>query len=340
MKYQTKNIFLDTNIYERSNFFHSSNIQSLFYYSRINVINLYMTNISKNELISRMRKRLIETKDDHNLLIKSINKTRILRNLSEYEDAEKFTISVEKSLGELKKKLDTIINTSNIKIISSNNVNVDSIFNLYYENKPPFSQYESKKYEFPDAFIVSTLETWCKKNRKKMFFLTNDGDFNGFKSRHLIFKNSLDQLLEQITTYFDSLRQYPILPRIRESLEKNQIYLLDLIEHKLIELFTIDLDYEKVSNFEREKARPISYKITAIREKYIEISYVVEIVIKYTVLPDPLDLNKTIFEENIRSRRITENVLVPCDLEIPFGSLNNIQLKWVNSNQRIILRNE
>ena len=86
MALKTKNIFLDTNIFEANNFFHSTSIQSLFYYSKIGYVNLYITSISKMELIERIRKGLLSVKEDHDKLVNLVNKTRILRNFSEYEN--------------------------------------------------------------------------------------------------------------------------------------------------------------------------------------------------------------------------------------------------------------
>ena len=64
MKYSTKNIFVDTNIIESNNFFHGTYFQSLLHYSRSGIINLYMTSVSKMELINRMKIRLIESKEE------------------------------------------------------------------------------------------------------------------------------------------------------------------------------------------------------------------------------------------------------------------------------------
>jgi hypothetical protein len=299
-----------------------------------------MTKISEMELIERMRKRLIETRDGHNQLVKSLNKSRILRNLQEYSDIEKSTITVNNSIKELSNKLHTIVRTSKIEIISADKVDVDEIFDLYYKQAPPFSRSEKKKYEFPDAFIVKTIESWCKSNKKKIIFLSKDADFSDYKSRRIIFKQSLPETLEKITAYYDSLQQHQYIPHIQTSLKNNKEELLEQIEVALKKLIMIDIDFEKINNFERTHAEFNNYNITSIRPEYAEISYYIKTNIKYTILPDPLDMNRTIFEENIRPKIISESILIPCDLEIYFSHRNNIKIKWINSNQRIIVRQE
>jgi hypothetical protein len=169
MKYTTKHIFIDTNIIEGNNFFHGSHFQSLLYYSRIGIIKLFMTSISKMELINRMKKRLVEAKEEHNKLVKSLNKpkTRILKNFTQYNYLELSPIKIEESLEELSNKLERIIISSGIEIIDSENVKVEEVFELFYSNKPPFSVNEEKKYEFPDAFIIKSVDSWCKANKKR-----------------------------------------------------------------------------------------------------------------------------------------------------------------------------
>jgi len=331
------NIFLDTNIYEENNFFHSNNIQGLFYYSRIGVIKLFMTSISKNELISRLEKRLEEVKDDHNKLVNALNKPkfRILKNLLQYEDVSKSQILVSKSLIELSRKLDTIIESSRITILSNNNVNVEDIFNQYYLKEPPFSNKNEKKYEFPDAFIIKSVDEWCKTNRKKMIVLTKDNDFNGYKSRRLKFERDLPELLNQITIYYDSKQKTQIIPRINKALEDNRNSVLSLIELELDKFILLDLDFEKIIGFKRLPPTYKEHKITAIRPEYAEVTYFLEVNYSFTVIPNSLDLEKAIFEESVRPKKIVGEIIIPCDLEINLKNPNRIKLKWINQNDKL-----
>lgn len=334
MKLPTKNIFLDTNIYEENNFFHGSNIQSLFNYSKIGVIKLYMTNVSSMELMDRMKKRLIEIKEEHNKLIRLLKKkTMILQNLAEYKVPEKSLLIVEQSIQELQNKFNTIINTSNIKIISENIVSIEEVFKLYYDQEPPFNI--SKKYEFPDAFIVKTIDTWCKVNKKKMFFVTKDNDFKEYKSSHLIILQNLSDLLVRITEYYDSLQEVKLLPLIKKSLLENKEAMLSLINVELDSSIKFELDYENTSELNRSYPELHNYKITSIRPGYAEITYYVEISYSFSVFPSKIDIERSAFEDNIKPKRISDKIIIPCDFELSTHRTNNIKLKWINSNQII-----
>lgn len=134
-KNSTKRIFIDTNVIERSNFFHGSDFHSLLYYSTKGVIKIYITTISKMELIDRMKKRLIEAKTEHNQLVKSLNKqgSRILKNLTKYSDLELSPLNITESLSELIRQLETNLITGKVTTIDTSNVNIEEVFELYYK---------------------------------------------------------------------------------------------------------------------------------------------------------------------------------------------------------------
>ena len=342
MKYTTKHIFIDTNIIEGNNFFHGSHFQSLLYYSRIGIIKLFMTSISRMELMNRMKKRLIEAKAEHNKLVKSLNKpkTRILKNFIQYNEIELSPIKIEESLDELSKKLEKIINSSGIEIIDSENVKIEEIFELFYANKPPFNTNEEKKYEFPDAFIIKSVDSWCKVNKKKMIFLTKDKDFNGYISRHLIFKDDLVNLLETISKYFDSIQETQIIPFIKKQLKENQEFLLSLVDEQLNNIIVLETDYERTNNIVFSNLRYHSNKITSIRKEYAEVIYFISVNYDFSISPSVYDIDKAFFEESIKPRKIVGKLNIPCDIEVNLLRENKVELKWVNSGQKIRIYTE
>ncbi|HAQ65309.1 MAG TPA: hypothetical protein DCR43_05600 [Bacteroidales bacterium] len=336
MKLKTKNIFLDTNIYEENNFFHSSNIQALFHYSKIGMIDLYMTSISRMELIDRMKKGLTDVKNEYNQLVNFINKTRILRNLNEFEKIEKSKLTIEKSIKELTNKLNYIIETSNIQIINADYVKVEEVFEHFYKQESPFSN-NSKKHEFPDAFIIESINSWCKTKKKKMVFVTKDTDFSNYTSKHLIFRADLSQLLSDITADFDAKQESQYIPFINNSLKENQIELLELIDSEIESLICLNLDFEKVSDFKKENVKFIDYKIISIRPKYAEVTLNIELNISFTIIPTATEIEKSFFEDSLKPKKFSYRQPIPCELEIGLNKRNEIKLKWINSNQKLYI---
>lgn len=333
MALATRNFFLDTNIYEDNNFFHSTSIQSLFNYSRSGFINLYLTDISRLELIDRMNKNLLQLRDDYNSLIKKINKSRILKNIPDFANISQPLIEPSQVLSQLNDKLDRIINNNRIIIINSTSINCYEVFYSYFNVLPPFTN--SKPTEFKDAFILKAVEAWCISNRKKMIFVTKDENFCGYKNSRVILKSNLTNLLEQISEVYDVEMNVRIIPTIEKSLERNKRAILDLLDEDIKRVIMLDIDYEMISNIRISTPKYIESKIVSLRSNYAEVNYFVEIGYSFTILPSVRDINRAIFEDNLRPHEIKDIIVLNCDLEIPFHNPDNIRLKWVNSNERV-----
>jgi hypothetical protein len=122
----------------------------------------------------------------------------------------------------------------------------------YFKRQPPFSKEQNKKHEFPDAFIIMTIDKWCELNSTKMIFVTKDKNFNGYKSNRIIFKNDLLELLSDITIYYDSIRSNKILPEIDRRVKYYEEELLIYVENYIEEKLKHDIEFKdyylKVSN--------------------------------------------------------------------------------------------
>ena len=56
-----------------------------------------------------------------------------------------------------------------------------------------------------------------------MIFITNDDDFDNYKSKYLIFEKDLTSILSEISNYYDLEKQTHYIPMIKEILEKNAV---------------------------------------------------------------------------------------------------------------------
>ncbi len=329
----TRNFFLDTNIYEQNNFFHSSEIQSMFNYSQSGFINLFLTDISKMEMIDRMHKNLKNIQDDYNFLIKKINKTRILNNLPEFSDISQPILDTTDALNQLIEKLERIIQLNKISIISSTQLDCYDVFRSYFNIQPPFSI--SKKTEFKDAFIIKAVETWCTTNRKKMIFVSKDPDFKNYRSNRIIIRNNLTDLLQQITELYDVEKDVRVIPTIHSSLHRNKEQILDLINDRLGDTFIMEVDYEKITPLSISYPNLQAYNIISLRKTYAEVSYLIEVIYSFAIIPTVNEMDKSIFEDSIKKYNVKDKIILNCILEIPLFRPNDIRLKWINSNQKV-----
>lgn len=79
-------------------------------------------------------------------------------------------------------------------------VNVGQLVNQYFLHSPPFSNNETKKHEFPDAFALLTLEAWAEQKNTLVLVVTKDGDWRAYceSSSRLV---AIDDLAEALSCF-------------------------------------------------------------------------------------------------------------------------------------------
>lgn len=334
-----RNVFVDANIFEKNNFFNSTSMHTFFRYAREGVINIYMTKISKMELISRMKKNLDKYHDNHRQLLKSFRKdSRILKNFVNYDELEIDDFTINEAINELILKLNRIIENSKIKVLDSK-VNADKVFELYYASKPPFSIREEKKYEFPDAFIILTIDNWCRINKQRMIFLTQDTDFNGYGSKNITFKADLQSYLKEITEYWDLKRNRKIIPRIKSILGKNAQYFVDRTREKLSNIIEFQYDSTVFSHPEICKIEYLNHSIISIWNDFAELIIDYRVYYEYCLIPNPKAYDHFVIEDMVKERRFYGAIDVPSEFEVYHShSIDRTDLKRINSNEHILIQ--
>lgn len=269
---KTDNVFLDSSIFEEQNFLHSTRIQSLFFYAKTGVIKLHITTLSKLELYNRIDKRIAESKTELHKIEKAFNvqNIRIIKNLNVYEKINLPELSLLTHIAELKGKFEIAFKTANVNLIDTTDLPVTEIVQNYYNLKPPFHN-SGKQNEFIDAFILKTLELWCENNGAKMYVLSKDPDFLGYKSDKLIIQSELSNLLENISNYYDQKYKFDRISRTNSLIEKNKIDLESLALELIQEKVNLVSKTNEISNFKVKEIELINQKIIAFRTGIIEI---------------------------------------------------------------------
>jgi hypothetical protein len=92
------------------------------------------------------------------------------------------------------------------------------IFDKYFNSEPPFdTKKEKKKYEFPDAFSIETINNWLTSNMKTAIFLSSDQDFKSYIDMNPQIQHEtniaklLNTLNQQSDLYNKALDTYNIL---------------------------------------------------------------------------------------------------------------------------------
>ena len=98
---------------------------------------------------------------------------------------------------------------------------LEDVADWYFKIQPPFS--EKKKKEFPDAFIISALESYCKKHQVKIAIVSDDRDFEkacSIRKQYFVYHSELRD-------YVQALKPEPVDPTL-------PIVIKDLTEIKAI----------------------------------------------------------------------------------------------------------
>ena len=171
---KTRNVFLDTTVFVRYNFrFQKKPLSILSEYAAQNHIRLIFTDIVVSEVKAKIREWIEKATTAHNKFLKE---ARILRN-SKSSDvvARLLPLDKKKLIKEMLASFRKFLKDSNVIIIAASKEEAEPIFEAYFSGEAPFGT-GKKKHEFPDAFTIAALRTWCQKRKESLYVISNDLD--------------------------------------------------------------------------------------------------------------------------------------------------------------------
>ena len=80
-------------------------------------------------------------------------------------------------------KFKDFISYPNVEIVSTEFVNPKIIFNNYFNALPPFDK-ESKKHEFPDAFVLEAINNISRSRNHDLYVISSDPDLISYTKLH------------------------------------------------------------------------------------------------------------------------------------------------------------
>lgn len=189
---KSRNVFLDTEVFEASNFnFSSKSLSELLRLAQVNFVSVFLTSITVGEVHAHIAEKIDEASGK---LKKFRNEEgRILQNVSGYE-AISAKVDRKKCVEEIKGKFREFLKNAKAAVIDSGSVNPEDVFRDYFDLKSPFG-HGRKKEEFPDAFAQQALMNWCEKNKCDMYVVSANKDWHATKN-HLIPLTKLDEFLD------------------------------------------------------------------------------------------------------------------------------------------------
>ena len=320
---ESTNVFLDTSSFIKNNYLASNSIKQLIQLSEELKIDLYITDIVKREVLKNMNEGLLS-------LSITLSRNPIWKN----DKNSNVFFNIKKD-SNLISAFESIIRSGIIKVIKTPKKTMYEVFDLYFNNEPPFAN-KKKKNEFLDAFILLTIEDWCEKNNSKAILFSNDEDQLAFNSNNFKVDSDINSFLQSFVDYSFKIEDIPIKTKIDELIKVNTSNIREQIRYLFeaefeyetrIELDNYDLDYNSMhvteiefKNFKTISANPSN----AFVESSVVISY------EYRIVKRDKQFN--IIDTIERQDKINVPVDLTINLErgIKIGGYDLIQadIKW------------
>ena len=191
-------IFIDTSVFQVEGFLkESSRVSKLFGLAAKGHLTILLPEITKEEWRKHFCEATLLPVDEFKrrmMVMGSPDELSKALEIISAIDSESISTAV----------LDSSIAKARIQIIGYDYCNdVEGIFKKYFNSEKPFGK-KGKQKEFPDAFVLSALEQYAKKNRiENIILLSHDGDMFDYKSDVLIQKEIgeyLNGILKEIAT--------------------------------------------------------------------------------------------------------------------------------------------
>ena len=271
-----KHLFIDTSFFEENNFF-KGKLARLYQYVKDGYIKLYTNEIVIKEVKSRISKKMAFAKSNCTKLFNSPD-SYILGNTSHSDTIRKLKDKnyFKKEIKRLCSEFDKIIIETPFIIIPYDDIDFTKIIEDYFSEKPPFKEGD-KKSEFPDAFIMSSIEKYCEKNRVKITAISNDSDWLCYKPTNFETSNNIDSIFEDIVK--EKRKDNPI-GFVTNLLEINKIKILSQIKKHITQnVYFENTDYidSEITNFAIRELELLNEAITYIDDISVEVIFNINI---------------------------------------------------------------
>jgi hypothetical protein len=284
-------VVLDTSIFIKENFLHGNKIKSLNNLSKKGEIDLYITEITYEEILANFAK-------DIGLALSAKRKFekehRVLRNNVSFNTF--FSKFDKKELIEsFKKEIDGLINKNIIKKIPYTSLNIGNVFKKYFNTTPPFSD-GNKKAEFPDAFSIELIKEYFKGQQLttpiKVF--STDRDFLNCNENDLSFSDNYEDYINNINLLLLQRKKIIIEKMFEDSKDEFENEFKSWFENNLDDVslyYGTVIFTENIYDIEIEKVivNDLQYKIIDINDDIVTIKVYADVFVSVDILTDDED---------------------------------------------------
>jgi hypothetical protein len=201
----TRNLFLDTEAIIAQNFNYANPVmRRLEELTKLGQARLLTTSITTREVESNIRERVRPIR----AALKRFSKDhRIIATLDPTLSPIRRNYDGSVIEGALIDQYLAFLDRTKTEVVEVDVSSVGNIFDWYFAAKPPFGEGQ-KKSEFPDAFVIASLEKWCADNGEKLYVVGSDPDFRKYctTSKNLISLERPAEFIEKVLTQEEATR--------------------------------------------------------------------------------------------------------------------------------------
>lgn len=239
-------VFLDTNTFKKSRY--DLNEKGLLFKLKNLVvrdeIKLYTSNIAVRETESHIKLDISESIGLFNKTRKDISKKispSIVESSLLYPIFEKpSTDTIEQNAI---RRFRDFLNEANVIVLDNEGININLIIDDYFNCNPPFESKKEKKYEFPDALMISKLKTEFNKDKPVCIISSDEGFKKAFSNKEgytclssinelLDFINKQDKIMYYRIEKYINLNKEEICNELKKKIESDDIYVEGLDSDK------------------------------------------------------------------------------------------------------------
>lgn len=352
---KTHFIFLDTSVFIQENFFAGNKLKAFLKHEKESDIELVSMDITFRELQSNLAEYFRKAHNELGNALKGLNnKAKIFKNLTSLNSVYRIEdeVDFDSELKTLQERLE-IQHNSHFRTIDLNSDSLPKIIDDYFFLNPPFKE-GKKKFEFPDAFVLNSLEEWCIANGEKMYVVSNDSDMLSYKSDHLLMIKEYDKLLELISFTYSEKN---ISSKIDELIEHNKDTILMKVESAFAEEFptngwddTYGYEYE-VHGIEELVSEIDDYHVLSVYDNLANVELSIPVAYKVHITYEDTSMaifdkedDRYYFEEYVDDKIAGDDLLkVIIEIQVPlpgkivteFDNFEPIEINGIPDNIRI-----
>ena len=207
---RTRNVFIDTQAFIAANFDYSSRaFKQLTALAEARSVKLFLTSITVREVEGHITS---EVEAAYTAAKHFRKDARILQHV----DSPPFGLILRRFdkaeiIKDLIGRLHEFIKKANVTVLPIVDASVKTVLNSYFDVAPPFSQ-GNKKSEFPDAFAIEALRTWCSAKKETMYVVSGDADWKSAceTADLLVHLESPEQFLDLVSRQDKELSEHAL----------------------------------------------------------------------------------------------------------------------------------